>query len=343
MPTPTDSGHRPHANWPGEHPITKITRGPESLRVTLDTWGPKDFARPMYDALQANWGESPSNTASQEKGLSTDQLAYLDQCFSGRTLPQVLEGISFWFTINGVSRASTHQIVRTRMGAAFMQHGGRDNDWRHRGWTMPETIARADDANFNYDGDADPRTCCITDWEPLIQYMKSAGFEMGDTLRDAISLHLHRGKQLYSALVDAGIPWQDARRLLTMGTQTYIHAIYNYQALKGVLANRLEHVMDWEINCVAQLMLRELHIHCPKGVWEHLGSHSDAAGKSVMHGMSSWCPDGKHPHPEGWDVSGYAHTPEQNPYWVLAPEAMEGGPIRWIPTNGTYPHEEVKK
>jgi thymidylate synthase (FAD) len=292
----------------------------------------------MYDALQANWGESPSDTARQGKGLSPDQLAYLDQCFSGRTLPQVLEGISFWFTIDGVSRATTHQIVRTRMGAAFMQHGGRDNDWRHRGWTMPETIARACDPTKHPE-----RECCITDWSPIRKLLLDSTDEQPTTLRRAIEDFLNQGKSLYAALVDAGIPWQDARRLLPIGTQTYIHAIYNYQALKGMLANRLEHVMDWEINCVAQLMLRELHIHCPKGIWEHLGSHSDAAGRSVMHEMSSWCPDGKHSLPKGWSISGYAHSPEQNPFWVLAPEAMEGGPIRWTPSNGEYPYWEVKK
>jgi thymidylate synthase ThyX len=342
MARPTDFGHRPHADYRGEDPHTTITRGPESLRVTLDTWGPKDFARPMYDALQANWGESPSRTTTEQHGLTRPQLEYMDLCFEGRTLPQVLEGLSFWFTIDGVSRAATHQIVRTRMGAAFIQHGGRDNDWRHRGWTMPETIARA------CEGNRDGKTMCITDWNPIMRYCAGRDVEQfvgeGDMgLHAAIEEYLDQGKRLYAALVDAGIPWQDARRLLTMGTQTYIHAIYNYQALKGVLANRLEHVMDWEINCVAQLMLRELHMHCPKGLWEHLGSHSDTAGWSVMHEMSSWCPDMKHPLPDGWAASGYAHSPQQNPFWILAPESMEGGEIRWIPTNGIYPQDMGEK
>lgn len=349
MAKPTDVGHRPHAVHTGETPTTRIARGPEALSVTLDTWGPKDFARPMYDALQANWGESPSRTTTEQDKLTPSQLEYLDRCFGGQTLPQVLEGLSFWFTIDGVSRATTHQLVRSRMGAAFMQHGGRDNDWRHRGWTMPETIARACEADLAHGKKSTqpyPEGCCVTSWKPLDDLMKYEASIRGVPpkaigLDSVIEEHIERGKHIYAALVDAGIPWQDARRVLTMGSQTYIHAIYNYQALKGVLANRLEHVMDWEINCVAQLMLREVRMQCPKGVWLHLGSHSDRTGRAAMAAMTSWTPDHKHPM-DVEDISlNRAHRPEQNPFWILAPESMEGGPIRWIPTNGTYPHEAL--
>jgi thymidylate synthase ThyX len=318
-----------------------MDRGPFGLFVELKAWGPQPWQtlkETLYDESQANWGEHPSH--ARHETWTDRHEATVENLFAGGSLPQPLELISFAFEIDGCSRATTHQLVRTRIGAGFMQHGGRDNDWRHRGWTMPETIARANDANFNYDGDADPRTCCITDWEPLIQYMKSAGFEMGDTLRDAISLHLHRGKQLYSALVDAGIPWQDARRLLPMGTQTFICANYTYPALSGVLANRLEHVMDWEINCVAQLMLREIKMKCPKMMSRHLGSHSDKAKAAKFAGLESWPPDGKWPDPgrRHQDLP-RTHYATQNPFWVLAPESLEGEPIRWIETNGTYPDE----
>jgi thymidylate synthase ThyX len=293
----------------------------------------------MYDALQANWGDAPSRTVEQH-GLTRPQIEYLDRCFSGRTLPQVLEGLTFWFTIDGVSRATTHQIVRSRMGAAFMQHGGRDNDWRHRGWTMPETIARASE------GLQRDRRHCITDWTPINKLLQCSTTEhesSNELLQWVIEDYLDQGKKIYAALVDAGIPWQDARRLLPIGTQTYIHAIYNYSALRGVLANRLEHTMDWEINCVAQLMLRELHIHCPEGIWEHLGSHSDLAGRSTIHEMASWAPDQKHPLPDDWVIEGYAHAPEQNPFWVLTPEAMAGGPVAWIPTDGTHPNAKLRE
>jgi len=93
---------------------------------------------------------------------------------------------------------------------------------------------------------------CITDWKPIYDYIVSMDPpHRADNIRDAIENHLMRTRELYAALVDAGIPWQDARRVLPIGMQTYIHDQYNYLALSGVLTNRLEHVMDWEHNCVA--------------------------------------------------------------------------------------------
>ena len=44
-------------------------------------------------------------------------------------------------------------------------------------------------------------------------------------------------------------------------------------------------------------------------------------------------------HYQGADLLRREHRPEQNPYWVLHPDAMNGGPIVWVPTNGTYPEE----
>src|SRR3954467_9660259 len=61
-----DAKHRPHAIHTGEEPKNPITYGPESLRVTLDRWGPVDnLFTSMYDALQANWGECPSRTINR--------------------------------------------------------------------------------------------------------------------------------------------------------------------------------------------------------------------------------------------------------------------------------------
>lgn len=414
-----DSKHRPHAIHTGEEPRQTITRGPEGIRVSLDRWGPtQSLFTSMYDALQANWGDTPSRTVlrTHETTLPTDtrvpevkmalvtgwsrltmdERDYVEACFAGKTLQQVLEGITFDFCIDGVSRAFTHQNVRTRLGAGFMQHGGRDNDWRHRSWTMPETMHRmcvaydkegSQDALdlFNVAGMKHP----IENWSAIEAYMDSTptleGFESG--IRGRIEQHIMTGRRLYAALVDAGIPWQDARRVLFMGMQTYIHDQYNWLALKGVLANRLEHIMDWEFNCVAQLMLREVRMKCPPIIWKYMGSHSDLAKSAKFAGLESWPPDGKWPNPyERCGSCGHAkanhrrnsendpngldsvmvcevcerenqpgfqheyfgvdslprqHRPEQNPFWVLHPDSMAGGPIVWVATNGSYPHDVV--
>lgn len=413
-----DKGHRPHARHIGL-PKNEILSAPFHLTVTLDTWGPVDNLFPtLYDKLQSNWGDAPSRTVSIQdwsepndplgrytgtawavrtgwEKLTEQQREYVESCFAGKTLNQVLENITFSFLIDGATRAATHQIVRTRVGAAYMQHGGRDNDWRHRPWVMPETIRRACEA-YDINRQQPPSTLSngqlqhpITDWDVIRRFLgvthaSSRDYKM-PTLRRAIEMYLQEGRELYAALVDAGIPWEDARRLLWIGTSTYIHADYNYLALQGVMAKRLEHVMDWEINCIMQLMKREITMKCPPVFAKYLVSMSDRLGKAALAGLESWPPDGKYPNPyercgrvlkdgdEAWvcnepqsapihsDVQsgeyvgarmGYhryqpvdtlprEHRPEQNPFWVLHPDSMAGGPIQWIQTNGTYPHEVV--
>jgi thymidylate synthase ThyX len=396
-----DAKHRPHGTHFGEPPSTEITFGPDSLDVTLDTWGPKENLFPtIYDALQSNWGDSPSRTAAhydrrdaheaplgsweRQTGwdlLTEKQRTYVEACFAGRTLQQILEMLTFTFTIDGVTRAFTHEFVRARIGSGFMQHGGRDNDWRHRPWTMPETIRRACIASGANPGDLEERDHCLVDMRPIIDLIdKERVTAMDpDPLATVIDRHLMRTKRLYAALVDAGIPWQDARRVLPIGCQTYIHGTFNYVALNGVLANRLEHIMDWEINCVTQLMLRQIHMHCPPLLAKYLGSHSDKARKAAFAGLDSWPPDGKYPNPFEICVCGHGrgahtgqwehpqatqdgcgacasggtlclhyqatdgrqrqHRREQNPFWILSPAAMVGGPIEWIGTNGVYPED----
>jgi hypothetical protein len=186
-----------------------------------------------------------------------------------------------------------------------MQHGGRDNDWRHRAWTMPETMRRmckAEQAGSHLHGAPDlppdgSLKHCITDWKPINDFVDSVRADANSDIEEVIEGHIMRGRLLYAALVDAGIPWQDARRVLFMGMQTYIHDQYNYLALSGVLANRLEHIMDWEFNCVAQLMLREIKMKCPPLLSKYLGSHSDRAKAAKFAALQSWPPDRKYPSP----------------------------------------------
>ena len=97
--------------------------------------------------------------------------------------------------------------------------------------------------------------------------------------------------------------------------------------------------MDWEFNCVAQLMLREIKIHCPPLLSRYLGSHSDKAERAKFAGLESWPPDGKYPVPFEHLSTPRTHRPEQMPFFVLHPASMAGGPVQWIPTNGRYPHE----
>ena len=334
-----DTKHRPHSKHTGQAPMCAIDIGPDGLYVSLDAWGPStNVYAHLYNQLQSNWGEDPS-MIEKDSQLTEGQMAYVEKCIAGKTLPNVLESVSTMWTISGCSRAFTHQFVRTRVGASFMQHGGRDNDWRHRRWRMPETIWRA---CTEKEGKLEEGLkSCVQDCKPINDFLVDKYPELPldeISLFAAIQDYLMDGKELYSALVDAGIPWQDARRLLHMGTETYIHANYNFLALKGVIANRMEFIMDWEINAVSQLMVREVRMKMPKLFGQYLGSHSDAQGRAAFAGLDSWPPDQKFP--ALWKQSERTHRPEQMPFFVLTERAINGGEVEWIRTNGTYPNRE---
>lgn len=367
--------HRPCARFTGEEPRNPMHRGPEALEVTLVSWHSQTFPV-MFNQLMCGAGDEPSRYAPP---ITFDETAHttpvehaerllgwhtldpwqqrvVTSMFAGKNLPTPMESIHFIFEINNVARATTHQLVRTRIGAAFQQNSGRVNDWRHKGWSMPETIARVVD---DYDGvlpslpfegpdGSAPIRSCITSYAPLKTYVYEVS-ERHDvnpetiTLGSILEAHLQEGRRLYAALVDAGVPHQDARRVLTMGTETFIYDDYNYLALQGVLANRLEHTMEWEINAIAQLMLREVKLKCPHVFSRYLMSRSDKTHVcSVGDDSAEWSWDGKWPLPAGYVAPGPpSYGPLANPYFVLHPESMDGGPIRWIRTNGMYPWDLI--
>lgn len=364
-----DRQHRQPEFYRGEKPQWKYTRGPESIKVTLEAWGPNEnvFAT-VFNKMMASWGADPPGVRS-DGDLDEYMWDAVETVFAGRSLPQHLEFIGFSFCLDGITRAETHQHVRTRIGAGFSQHGGRGQDWRHRNVTMPEAIARAIELHWN--GRISERKfgqelkTCVTDWQPLWDFVLTyhgelvhkqlpeevpgAGhMELMDRvnrvdMEELFTMYMNYCKMFYAMLVDMGFAPQDARRFLPIGHQTYLYAHYNMPALKSFLSNRLEHTMDWEINCVAQLMLREVRMRCPPLFSKYMGSHSDLLKRAVYAKQDMFPPDGKWPLEDGVVPNPPMFPAEANPFWVLHPSSMKGGPVIWIPTNGSYPHEVLER
>lgn len=160
----------------------------------------------------------------------------------GKVLPNALEAVSMTFSFNGISRATTHQLVRSRVGVAFGQQGGRDNDWSGFNLRLPPTFDILED-------------------EIIERVVHLRGFADG----------------LYQTLLANGIPTQDARYILPMGLETALVGTYNLLALKGTLQRRLCNRMMWETNYVARKMAdlaivaypwlgRSLRAGCTRGI-----------------------------------------------------------------------------
>lgn len=293
------------------------------LEINLDSWGPANTLLLMAMYVDTTWGEDApkweeylieeevqafkraniSPLANDGHPPSLIRWAQLneyaqervDHLLSGKTLGQTKELLSIAFTVGGVTRASTHQITRTRLGAFFMQHGGRDNDWRQRTVRLPHTFTNVNNETFNQ----------------IVEVLMAS-------------------RELYAALVDQGVPWQDARYVLPIGTTTFLRTVYNLQSITGLLGNRLCHCMMWETNYIAQRMLAEIKAKMPYPFAKYLGAWCDKTGVCGYNG-DLFPPCQKYPKP--YDPKDYHHKKGANPFVVLKQDGSAHI------TDGEYPHD----
>ena len=153
--------------------------------------------------------------------LSREQMAkFLEKVISaGHT--SVLEHASFTFAVEGVSRALTHQLVRHRI-ASYSQQSQRYVKLKDFARVTPPTIANEKKA--------------------LARFERAMAEASG----------------AYSALVDMGIPAEDARYVLPNATTSNIVVTMNARSLHNFFELRSCLRAQWEIRKLANLMLKEV-------------------------------------------------------------------------------------
>ena len=130
----------------------------------------------------------------------------------------VLEHASFSFGVEGISRAMTHQLVRHRV-ASYSQQSQRYVEYDDVGFIAPDSI------NSNPE------------------------------LQKDFSEMLKNIEKAYRALVDKGIPAEDARYILPNATSTKIVITMNARELRHFFKVRCCNRAQWEIRDVAIKML----------------------------------------------------------------------------------------
>lgn len=131
----------------------------------------------------------------------------------------VLEHASFTFSIEGISRACSHQLVRHRI-ASYAQQSQRFVKLKEIEFVVPEKIAMDPSSNRIF---IDALEAC---------------------------------KGAYSKLVDAGMPPEDARYVLPNAAPTKIVVTMNARALMNFFELRCCLSAQWEIRRLADEMLR---------------------------------------------------------------------------------------
>lgn len=124
--------------------------------------------------------------------------------YIANTIKSSWEFIGYTFLIEGVSRAFTHQFVRTRQ-ASYAQQSMRVTDMSHFDFVMPRKIAEASSS----------------------------------AARDAITLHNAKTMELYKELLAMGYAAEDARSILPTNIATNITVKHSLRSFADLAASRL--------------------------------------------------------------------------------------------------------
>ncbi|MDA8123370.1 MAG: FAD-dependent thymidylate synthase [Deltaproteobacteria bacterium] len=167
-------------------------------------------------ALAARLCYSPARIADLQEDVSRKDIRKLVRRVLSMGHASVLEHVVFTYGVEGISRATSHQLVRHRI-ASYSQQSQRYVAATF-GYVTPGTIGR----------------------NPLL---------------GKFGKHMKNGAALYKELLAAGIPAEDARFVLPNATETKILITMNARELHHFFALRICRRAQWEIREMAQRML----------------------------------------------------------------------------------------
>jgi len=194
----------------------------------------------MWVAL-TSFTPEPERTVAAAAKLSTSQLsaAELKETLTPVQIDKLLshlisaghlspfEHASFTFVIDGISRACSHQLVRHRL-ASYTQQSQRYVALKSLEYVTPPTIAAKADLKAKYN----------------------------DMVQQA--------HKLYTEMVDAGVPAEDARYVLPNAMETKIVMSMNARELMHACSLRLCLKAQWEIVDLFQRIKEEVQKVAPR-------------------------------------------------------------------------------
>jgi thymidylate synthase (FAD) len=166
-------------------------------------------------ALAARLCYSPAALSDLKEDVSRKDVRKLVRRVLSMGHASVLEHVVFTYGVEGISRATSHQLVRHRI-ASYSQQSQRYVSARF-GYVTPKTIRKGLEGKFD-------------------RHMKNAA-------------------GLYEEMVKSGIPAEDARFVLPNATETKILITMNARELHHFFALRLCRRAQWEIREMAGRML----------------------------------------------------------------------------------------
>jgi thymidylate synthase (FAD) len=178
-------------------------------------------------ALAARLCYSPAAIGDLRERLSAADISTFLEKILSLGHQSVLEHVSFTFGIEGISRATSHQLVRHRLASYSQQSQRYVSHERQFGAVVPPTI------------------------------------EARPELRERFAELLQALHSCYAELVAAGIPAEDARYILPNATETKIIVTMNARELRHFFRLRCCERAQWEIRAMALEMLKRVREVAP--------------------------------------------------------------------------------
>jgi thymidylate synthase (FAD) len=178
----------------------------------------KDAERLSAAAARSCYSKKPASRIIEE--MDEERAGKAISEITGMGHHSVIEHASYTFSIEGVSRAMTHQLVRHRI-ASFSQQSQRYVSLKDPSFVIPPTI------------DSDPEL--KREFEELMEGIWSAYRQMADK-----------------------VPVEDARYLLPNACTTNITVTMNARELWHFFELRCCNRAQWELRSVADEMLRQV-------------------------------------------------------------------------------------
>ncbi len=187
------------------------------MRVSLLYHTP-DPEKVVYVAARLCYSRLPIRDIEEEANYKSPKDLIRRLKKSGHL--SVFEHASFTFALEGISRVTTHQLVRHRI-ASYSQRSQRYVDESTFSYVVPPEIERMPEAKKLFE-----------------EFME-------------------RARQLYSKFLELGIDKEDARYILPQAVETKIIVTMNARELLHFFSLRCCRRAQWEIREVAKRMLSQ--------------------------------------------------------------------------------------
>lgn len=211
-------------------------------------------------ALAARLCYSPASIDDLREEISGKDVRNLVRRVLSMGHVSVLEHVTLTYGVEGISRATSHQLVRHRI-ASYSQQSQRYVAATF-GYVTPKSLVRRGGTNR--------------------ERKKPARTPEGNPLYDKFEEHMKKCSALYEEMLKGGIPAEDARFVLPNATETKILISMNARELHHFFALRLCRRAQWEIREMGKRMLAIAHKKAPLLF--------ESAGPGCLRGR---CPEGE--------------------------------------------------